>query len=244
MLFSGLQTNAFDRLDGVYRLSLAHDPTRIPTGKVQWNLPSRVVGPQAAEETNLASGVRYHFVSAPRAAPQRSKTSTPMNALSSFDFERHGDRVSIADADGSVYEGSVVSEREAMPQPSGGLSWMKQEAVDQSRGSLAAREASRPEQPGRQVLVFRATGTNRTLNQPVLMRGVIRSSGDVNAPGDAAQPRGQPATAPPATSTARRNLTRTVSANSEGPELQLEGRLRVGTNESDFRAVRRLPERK
>jgi hypothetical protein len=208
---------------------------------------SRIVGQKAAGATDLASGVRYHFVNAEWTAPERARTKmlAPMNALSSFDFERSGDRVSIADADGSVYEGSVVNEREAMPRESGDFLWMKQEAVgDESQGNLAAREAGKPEPLGRQVLVFRAAGTNRTLHQPVVMRGVIRYSGAASALGDAAQPRGRPAAPPAAGPTAGRNGTRTVSAGSEVSKLQLEGRLRIGTNESDFRAVRRVPEGK
>ncbi len=205
---------------------------------------SGLVGSKAVERTELASDVRYHFVNLQWTAPERARTKTlaPVNALSSFDVERRGERVSVTDADGSVYEGSVVDEREAIPRESGDFIGKEQEAVrEASRGNLAASEGGKSKGLGRQVLVFRAEGTNRTLNQLVMMRCVIRSSEEVSALGEAGQPRGRIAASPLAEPVARRNVTGTVSARFEVSELQLEGWLQIGTNESSFRAVHRLP---
>lgn len=208
---------------------------------------SRIVVQKAAGVPELANGVRYHFVNAQGAAAGGARTTkpAPVKALSSFDFERSGDRVSIADADGSVYEGSVVSDHEGMPRGPGDSLGMQPEAVGNAgRENLAAREAGKPPSLGRQLLVFRASGTNRTWNQPVVIRGVVQEAEGVNAPGDPTQPPSRLAPPPAVGPAAGQNLTRSVSSGSEGTGLRLDGRLRIGTNESTIRAVRRLPEGK
>lgn len=327
VVFGSVQTNALGELLTFRSLSLAYDPTRVPTGTALWSLnqggptqalfgamysplapeirpppgqarfeapsesvsrgttisprdsaryesktasatggrasaptsvtatakaepvalSSRIVGQKAAGVPELASGVRYHFVNVQGAAAEGARTTkpAPVKALSSFDFERSGDRVSIADADGSVYEGSVVSDHEGMPREPGDSLRMQPEAAGNAgRENLAAREASKPPSLGRQLLVFRATGTNRTWNQPVVIRGVVQEAEGVNAPGDPTQPQSRLAAPPAVGPAAGQNLTRSVSPGSEETRLRLDGRLRIGTNESTIRAVRRLPEGK
>lgn len=122
---------------------------------------------------------------------------------------------------------------------------MQPEAVGNAgRENLAAHEAGKPPSLRRQLLVFRATGTNRTWNQPVVIRGVVQEAEGVNAPGDPTQPQSRPATPPAIGLAAGQNLTRSASSGSEGTGLRLDGRLRIGTNESTIRAIRRLLEGK
>ena len=72
----------------------------------------------------------------------------PVNVLNAFQFENSGTGVRIIDEDGSVYSGSISADRAAVS------------------AKLKSVQGSPP-------LNFRATGTNRTLNQPVVFDGSL-----------------------------------------------------------------------
>jgi len=83
--------------------------------------------------------------------------------LSTFDFYQTGDRIRIVDADGSVYEGSVIADKN--------LNWDQVK----NRRDEPAKVPQVGSQNQRDVL-FRVTGTNRTANQLVILNATFQSA--------------------------------------------------------------------
>jgi hypothetical protein len=149
--------------------------------------------------------------------------------LAEFDFEQTGNRVRVVDADGSVYDGLIVDEVVKADQDS------KQAARRDAAQTLKLRNAS----PRQNALVegtpadspalnFRASGTNRTLQQAVTINGFLFATA-TNLGGQANQ-------------NARGALQTTQQpANANLPSVQrIQGRVQVGSGaETQLDAVRR-----
>src|SRR5882672_6320469 len=99
---------------------------------------------------------------------QSQQTAATAPVLAEFDFEQTGNRVRVVDADGSVYDGLIVEDLVKADQAS------KEAARRDAAQTLKLRNAS-PRQNAlaesapadSPALNFRASGTNRTLQQAV-----------------------------------------------------------------------------
>jgi hypothetical protein len=161
-----------------------------------------------------------------------------------FELERSGERISLVDADGSVYEGQVLEQSEFVGSAEASAFGVSGIEAD------APLKAKTDEQPAREanvssnrVLRFRATGTNRTLRQPVSVDAVVRSSAPRSETAAVSRARGIPA-APSPRSAAPALAASSAPTEAQVEAWQMEGRIRVGTNLSSLRAIRRSPERR
>lgn len=106
-----------------------------------------------------------------RAAYRPNFNSPPMpQVMQDFAFERTGDRVRIVDADGSIYEGTVL------PAPEAEARARQMRVLDESkvRKGAAEQQAQSGGAPAADAQVsyrFYASGVNRKLNQSVEFRG-------------------------------------------------------------------------
>jgi len=130
-----------------------------------------VAGPAATRYVRFARTETAEFDAA-----KKEKTAVNSTVLSTFGFEQRGDSVRIIDADGSVYAGRVLSVAEAeqvrfgevtantrvVPPPDASRRRLAVDALKDE--SLAARETRLPTN-----MVFRVTGTNRSLGQLVTL---------------------------------------------------------------------------
>jgi hypothetical protein len=152
-----------------------------------------------------------------------------MPVLAEFDFEQTGNRVRVVDADGSVYDGLIVEEPVKADQDS------KETARRDAAQTLKLKNTS-PRQnalaegaPADSLaLNFRASGTNRTLQQAVTINAMFYAN-STNLGGPAAQ-------------AARGTLQTTQQQpNATLPPVQrIQGRVQVGAGaETQLDAVRR-----
>lgn len=111
---------------------------RAPAGVQTWNFV------QTEDRTRL----RRNFNSPP-----------PVNILNSFQFEHSGDVVRVVDEDGSIYTGSIGTDKSAINGRVGGG------VTELTKKAGAA--------PGAQQVYFHVTGTNRSLKQPVVFDGSL-----------------------------------------------------------------------
>lgn len=149
--------------------------------------------------------------------------------LAEFDFEQSGNRVRVVDADGSVYDGLIVEDVVKADQDS------KESARRDAAQTLKLKNAS-PRQNAlaegvpadSPALNFRASGTNRTLQQAVTINGVLYAT-TTNLGGQAVL-------------NARGALQTTQQpGNAAQPPVQrIQGRVQVGSGaETQLDAVRR-----
>ena len=171
----------------------------------------------------------------------RSQQAAAGRVLNVFELERAGSRVRIIDADGSVYAGELVAGPEAArigqrflpaePQSSRRLTGplLKQQPIlEKARGGAASH-------PAAEYAAFRATGTNRTLNLPVVIEAVfvtMAGNGAVNAPADKlAAPSSSPAPgasfAQPANPAGLKPAEQT-SWSSMAATTKIQGTVRIG----------------
>lgn len=191
---------------------------------------------------------RFH-----RAAAEKSeadaKDARDTSVLSSFEVRRDAANIRIIDADGSAYEGQIVGKGD-LPVPV--------ESFQKPTGTGVVRQELHKEMPkaggasGASATVpqnwsFRASGTNRTLNQLVTVTGSMSGFTDVSAErlvkrmrsGDAEAAVSvqsvpvlvAPVTPPPATPG--------PSGVNEPATQQIQGKVRIGTGpERELKALR------
>ncbi len=113
--------------------------------------------------------------------PQNQNRSIP---LSSFELEQRGDQIRIYDADGSVYVGQLSS---AVDNTSrfGNLSTVNEKAksgleVSPASEARSFRRGLKSDdgEPGRQKISFQARGTNRSLDELVVINGSLIAGTD------------------------------------------------------------------
>jgi len=210
---------------------------------------------------NEMMGKRLHFSQNPEpikaAKVQAQAAPVP---LASFDLEQNGDRVRIYDADGSVYDGlitastdSTVRLRAPVPEPVKG----DREARDlEDAQKLKKQTELLGEAESTPQTNFRASGTNRSLNQLVVIQGSLVGKPSMQtapalpalranendayerlAPAPAAAPAEKPASLARSKTTAQSSSTfrSTISQGpaSASPITRVLGRAKVGTN-NDF----------
>jgi hypothetical protein len=184
--------------------------------------------------------------------------------LKRFELSQHGIHLALVDLDGSVYDGAVASladDKSALARL--GRTVGEERQRSQADAVLAKRavsaEGTGTEAP---VLFFRVSGTNRTLNQPVVLTGTISglagladaSKSKVVMEAERTVSFGKEAIAAPATTApagaglaagrsyqmapaGQRELSLGESAGTN--TVVLQGRLRLGTNaERPLRALR------
>lgn len=147
----------------------------------------------AGEKKTAAAEAGARFVQVTQADKYRRNFNSPRapDVLNSFQFQYAGGRVTIVDADGSVYEGAVIAARDEEEAPLRDLKEAEgfrapalreaerrqmraadAEAATRARKAREAAEAARSGAvaPVRSVF-FRVEGTNRSLGQVVVFSG-------------------------------------------------------------------------
>jgi len=196
-----------------------------PAGNERFYSRLGVVGQTGQNATQSRNRFSQIQPSSLNAQPQQA--TTPV--LAEFEFEQTGNRVRVVDADGSVYDGQIVENLVKSDQDSkqvtrrGAAQTLKLKIASPRQNASA--EGAPAESP---AWNFRASGTNRTLQQAVTINGVLFAA-TTNLSGQAIQ-------------TARGALQTTQqSANSAPPFVQrIQGRVQVGSGaETPLDAVRR-----
>ena len=154
-------------------------------------------------------------------APKPAGSVARAVVLDDFTVEQRGDSLRLIDADGSVYEGTIATTNVVTDLAVTDRSSLKKEMVRAAAGEAAA-------EVGRQYF-FRATGSNVTLRQRVLVNGQVRATDELMpATGRAENP-----------STATRFKAAVGAPGSTNRMSTMEGTVQVGTtNAQKFRAVR------
>ena len=99
--------------------------------------------------------------------------------LNSFELEQNGNQVRITDADGSVYEGQfyfgVTESMERLAEAKADAEDLKKTKLNTAQPAQEVEAGRRGGQilPAAQNVFFRATGTNRNLNQRVVINGSL-----------------------------------------------------------------------
>ncbi|OHE82799.1 MAG: hypothetical protein A2107_04755 [Verrucomicrobia bacterium GWF2_62_7] len=173
-------------------------PAPTDAGKAERADTTRLVTAAISNMAPLSQRLRFAQVADDRetepAKQPRQQQPQPPQVLASFQLEQTGDRVVITDADGSIYEGRIQLASTSQQQVA-----LERRA---SRSRLAPTRAAAPRQvmtqagefvwrdkdatAGRrlesgvtgQQLYFTAVGTNRSVNQRVVVNGMLSSPAD------------------------------------------------------------------
>lgn len=171
---------------------------------------------------------RFSQVQSIGRAPSLGQAGAAAPVLAEFDFEQTGNRVRVVDADGSVYDGMIEdaakaddSSQERARRGAAQVVELRKAGANQT----APADSASTDSP---VWNFRASGTNRTLQQPVTINGVFYAN-STNLGGQAIQ------------STLGALQKTQQPANASLPSVQrIQGKVQVGTGaETQLDAVRR-----
>ena len=192
----------------------------------------------------------------PEGAPVAAKDARA-TVLSSFEVSRDAGKIRIFDADGSAYEGQIVAnddasfvvesrEKSAGPRMAKSKALQNKEAVKGEKPSELKRDVAAP-----QTWSFRASGTNRTLNQLVTITGSMTGPADESAELDFKQKRLNDAgaavsiqsapvlTAPVGGANPSAPVTRGAIRADESATQQIQGKVRIGAGpERELKALR------
>ena len=168
--------------------------------------------------TDVVSRAQYVQVPAQTPALAGVAVAEVQPVLASFEFEQTGDQVRITDADGSVYQGQVVTNM--LGDVAGGALGRDVRQVEAGKKLTEAKRALDESQT--QYRFFRAAGTNRTLHKLVTI--------EANLP---APQQAQATSAPVANAPAGRSDSQRDSFGSRGLQTlpQIRGRAQIGTNQ-------------
>lgn len=194
------RTKAIDEKPGITPATPAPMPAPTDVSKAERVEASRVVVAAASNMAPLSQRLRFAQIVSDQEMEPAKRPSEPQPqpqqpaVLASFQLEQVGDRVVITDADGSIYEGQIQL-----------ASASQQQVALERRTSRARRALTRAPAPRQvmtqagefvwrerdttlgkrlesgstgQQLFFTATGTNRSVNQRVVVNGVISSPAD------------------------------------------------------------------
>ena len=171
---------------------------------------------------------------------RRNLQSPPSPALlQQFQIQRTGNEVTVVDEDGSVYQGQVIAAEAAVDRANRRLPEMPRKsdpaaAADKAGEKNAGQPVSQTAAGGTDTnsFWFRASGTNRSLNQRIVFTGEFQSgAGEVGAP----------AADEPAKRSALRSMVIVTNSQSYGFQRavgtdaaqgagRIQGRARVGAN--------------
>ncbi len=157
------------------------------------------------EEPATAWKFRRADSAAVESLAKKAQKDSAAQALEEFTVEQRGAVMRVTDADGSVYEGATIGGDVAASEPE------RQKAM--LRSTKAASEEGAPG-------AFRVSGTNRTLNQLIVLEGRMDASAPVAV--------GQRGVAAPATAKAKQ----ADFGAQQSPQItnapSIEGTLRIG----------------
>ena len=208
-----------------------------------------------------------------RAVTKSGAASGPLAAsavLNSFQVDLNGDRIRLTDADGSVYEGQLAARNEERARkvveikPTSEASRRLQDA-EKEQETLGRREAQTSSNGELEPASFRVTGTNRSLNQLVVVDAILSapagsrdeaalgglttrlrildSRSAATEPAPTASP--SPATPQPPGAVAPQKAPATRTAGRQSiiiPTMKIQGKARIGgTNEISINAIRVAP---
>ena len=174
----------------------AEKPAPAGATKAEHTETTRLITAAVSNMAPLSQRLRFAQVASDSVMglEKESRQQPPPQVLASFQLEQIGDRVVITDADGSVYEGrvqvadaaqqQVVAQRRALRTRSAPQRAEVPKQVMTQSGELIWREKDSAGGRGResgasqQQLYFSATGTNRIVNQRVVVNGVLSSPAD------------------------------------------------------------------
>jgi hypothetical protein len=158
-------------------------------------------------------------------SPGQAGAAAPV--LAEFDFEQTGNRVRVVDADGSVYDGLIEDAVKAGDNSKERARRDAAQTVEVRKAVTKQTVLAESAPADAPAWNFRASGTNRTLQQAVTINGVFYAN-STNLGGPAAQTRGALQTTP-------------QQANATLPPAQrIQGRVQVGAGaETQLDAVRR-----
>lgn len=224
-------------------------------------------GPSGAESDG--SRRAFYGVATPEKAGPPSAAAAPV--LANFRLEQTGNQVRLVDMDGSVYAG-VLGEDTVESEKAGAdrerfkelVAPRQREAAERTRALADTQQWEwAPVAQATNYVSFSASGSNRTLGQPVFVRGRLLSANEADAvlapnvaqftPGQQA---GAPATLPTQTAPTRRSQPEPAAAraqmgayfqapedqNPSNVQFRIEGLKQIGTNPAvPFRANSQVP---
>ncbi len=173
-------------------------PAPTDVAKAERSESTRAITAAVSGTTSLSQ--KLHFAQVVEESPavgketeSRPSASPSSQVMATFQLEQTGDRVVITDADGSVYEGRIqvadstqqqIVEGRRVSRARGGASRSRLSGTVMTQGGeFVWREQDASSQRGRaaaspQSLYFTASGMNRSVNQRVVVNGVITSPAD------------------------------------------------------------------
>jgi hypothetical protein len=155
--------------------------------------------------------------------------------LAEFDLEQTGNRLRVVDADGSVYDGQIVEDAAKADFDDGSKDRARRDSVPATLRQAAPRQSSPAEGAGAAdapAWNFRATGTNRTLQQPVTINGVLYGISTNRA--------GQAGTSARGLQSQTQQATQQSAIRAQLPVQRIQGRVQVGAGaETQLDAIRR-----
>ena len=161
--------------------------------------------------------------------------------LAAFHFQVTGDQVTIVDSDGSTYRGEPVTDQPA------NLSWAARSQSATTENLEKSKSAMKPQssRPADGNVWFKVSGTNRTLNQLVTVRGLFTPSptnpttraDELNRSRQESQSRAlnRPLTTAPAAVPALQKTP--ASPGASASRGQVQGKVEIGQQILDFKAV-------
>ena len=229
-----------------------------PTGDSYYFARSDESASPAASTGRQSTALRSFARGAAGGGARYAAGAKSISILSRFELKQEGPRITLLDADGSVYQGEFVAESRggnvpapAQPVRSAQRSKddLKLTASATGQRDLDSLGQSDEAMPARQ---FQVAGTNRSLNQPVVIiatlvapQGEARRTSSVTALMQAAP--AAPAVTPARPSAARRSASPPpaslsfdkAAAGGSTNVFRIQGRFRIGTNaEESLEAVR------
>src|ERR1043166_1077169 len=130
------------------------------------------ISPLTRDDASSSSN-RAHFSQITQMPKVRAEANKEAALLDSFEMEQAGNRIRIYDRDGSVYEGDVQASAATPPLQSPTSNVLEKNKAQVTKESPVDRkaEALSDAELGQQKQSFRASGTNRSLNQLVVING-------------------------------------------------------------------------
>jgi hypothetical protein len=229
----GMVTNALGD-----RVASASKPGETPLSLTQKTDGAAAVAGEAAgtqlyyfQNANILPAARYVQVPAQRVAGFAGGTNISQPVLTSFEFEKTGDQVRITDADGSVYQGQVLSQQDTY------LGVKVERETVKAQAGKTVEELQRPvDTPQSQQVLFRASGTNRSLRKVVNIEATFAPP-DLQQQSSSAVARKEPAPlrqqqtrlSDQTSALGRQSFQFGVSTQQLMPNIR--GRARIGTNQ-------------
>lgn len=189
---------------------------------------------QAAKLTTFDdSGTRLYFAQEPSRYRQNLLSPSRPSVLTAFEIIHAGDKIRIIDGDGSVYEGQLVAgfyDEVSSQSPLQQRSQSKDRALQE-----ASRQASASAMPETEFS-FRATGTNRSFNQVVVLTGKLNPAAATAISGGRASAPSTPRPGAPAALAAA--TARPAKAEAAFNPRTLDVKVVIGgTNEFELKAI-------